>query len=206
MSKAAKPTYLQLTATMNKGKLLVFSAPSGSGKTTIVRYLLEQKELHLDFSISATSRPKRGEEIDGKDYYFLSAEEFQKKIDDNAFVEYEEVYKDNFYGTLKSELERIWSEGKHVIFDIDVVGGLNIKKQYPEETLAIFVSPPSVEELERRLRYRQTETEEKIQMRIAKAEREIATSDQFDIILKNYDLENAKVDAYKLVSNYLSII
>jgi guanylate kinase len=191
---------------MNKGKLLVFSAPSGSGKTTIVRYLLEQKELHLDFSISATSRPRRGEEIHGRDYYFLSAEDFQKKIDENAFVEYEEVYKDNFYGTLKSELERIWANGKHVIFDIDVVGGLNIKKQYPEQTLAVFVSPPSVEELERRLRFRQTESEEKIQMRIAKAEREIAVSDQFDIILKNYDLENAKVDAYKLVSDYLSII
>ncbi len=191
---------------MNKGKLLVFSAPSGSGKTTIVRYLLEQKELHLDFSISATSRPKRGEEIDGRDYYFLSASDFQKKIEENAFVEYEEVYKDNYYGTLKSELERIWAAGKHVIFDIDVIGGLNIKKQYPEQTLAVFVSPPSVEELERRLRYRQTETEEKIQMRIAKAEREIAVSGQFDVILKNYDLENAKVDAYKLVSDYLSII
>lgn len=191
---------------MNKGKLLVFSAPSGSGKTTIVRYLLEQKELHLDFSISATSRPKRGEEVNGHDYYFLSAEEFQQKIDENAFVEYEEVYKDNFYGTLKSELERIWAAGKHVIFDIDVVGGLHIKEQYPEQTLAVFVSPPSVEELERRLRYRQTETEEKIQMRLAKAEREIAESHKFDIILKNYDLENAKVDAYKLVSNYLSII
>ncbi len=189
-----------------KGKLIVFSAPSGSGKTTIVRYLLEQKELHLDFSISATSRPKRGEEIDGRDYYFISASEFQKKIDENAFVEYEEVYKDNFYGTLKSELDRIWDEGKHVIFDIDVIGGLEIKKQFPEQTLAVFVSPPSVEELERRLRFRQTETEEKIQMRIAKAEREIATSDQFDVILKNYDLENAKTDAYKLVSSYLNMI
>src|SRR6187402_545622 len=115
---------------MNNGKLLVFSAPSGSGKTTIVRYLLEQKELHLDFSISATSREKRGEEINGRDYYFLSMEEFQKKIDNNEFVEYEEVYKDNFYGTLKSELERIWAEGKHVIFDIDVIGGLKIKEQF----------------------------------------------------------------------------
>ncbi|HEX8576041.1 MAG TPA: guanylate kinase [Flavobacterium sp.] len=189
-----------------KGKLLVFSAPSGSGKTTIVRYLLAQKELHLDFSISATSRPKRGEEVDGKDYYFLSPEEFQQKIDESAFVEYEEVYKDNFYGTLKSELDRIWASGKHVIFDIDVIGGLNIKKQFPEQTLAVFVSPPSVEELERRLRFRQTESEEKIQMRLAKAEREMAVSKQFDIILKNYDLENAKNDAYKLVSNYLKLI
>jgi guanylate kinase len=188
-----------------KGKLLVFSAPSGSGKTTIVRYLLERKELHLDFSISATSRPKRGDEVDGKDYYFLSSEEFQRKIEEDAFVEYEEVYKDNYYGTLKSELERIWALGKHVIFDIDVVGGLNIKRQYPDQTLAVFVSPPSVEELERRLRFRQTESEEKIQMRLAKAEREIAASGEFDVILKNYDLENAKVDAYKIVSGYLSI-
>jgi guanylate kinase len=191
---------------MDKGKLIVFSAPSGSGKTTIVKYLLEQKELHLDFSISATSRQKRGGEIDGEDYYFISAQAFQQKIKENAFVEYEEVYKDNYYGTLKSELERIWSNGKHVIFDIDVIGGLNIKKQYPDQTLAVFVSPPSVEELERRLRFRQTETEEKIQMRIAKAEREIATSNQFDVILKNYDLEHAKNDAYKMVYDYLSII
>lgn len=191
---------------MNNGKLLVFSAPSGSGKTTIVRYLLAQKELHLDFSISATSREKRGDEVDGKDYYFLSPEAFQQKINENAFVEYEEVYKDNFYGTLKSELERIWEEGKHVIFDIDVIGGLEIKRQFPDRTLAIFVSPPSVEELERRLRFRQTETEEKIQMRLAKAEREIAESGKFDVILKNYDLENAKTDAYKLVSDYLKMI
>ncbi len=189
-----------------KGKLIVFSAPSGSGKTTIVRHLLAQKELHLDFSISATSRQKRGEEIDGKDYYFLSPDEFQQKIKENAFVEHEEVYKDNFYGTLKSELERIWALNKHVVFDIDVIGGLEIKRQFPEQTLSVFVSPPSVEELERRLRFRQTETEEKIQMRLAKAEREIAVSDKFDVILKNYDLENAKNDAYKLVSDYLSII
>jgi len=191
---------------MTNGKLLVFSAPSGSGKTTIVKYLLAQKELHLDFSISATSREKRGDEVDGKDYYFLSAEAFQQKIKENAFVEYEEVYKDNYYGTLKSELERIWNEGKHVIFDIDVIGGLEIKRQFPDKTLAIFVSPPSVEELERRLRFRQTETEEKIQMRLAKAEREIAESGKFDVILKNYDLENAKTDAYKLVSDYLKMI
>jgi guanylate kinase len=191
---------------MNNGKLIVFSAPSGSGKTTIVRYLLAQKELHLDFSISATSREKRGEEVDGRDYYFLSAEEFQKKIEENAFVEYEEVYKDNYYGTLKSELERIWAAGKHVIFDIDVIGGLNIKKQYPKQTLAVFVSPPSVEELERRLRFRQTETDEKIQMRLAKAEKEIAKAEEFDVILKNYDLEIAKNDAYKLVYDYLKMI
>ena len=197
---------LQKDTKMNNGKLIVFSAPSGSGKTTIVKYLLEQKELHLDFSISATSREKRGDEVDGKDYYFLSADEFQKKIDANEFVEFEEVYTDNFYGTLKTELERIWAMGKHVIFDIDVIGGLNIKKQFPKKTLAIFVSPPSVEELERRLRFRQTETDEKIQMRLAKAEREIAESDKFDIILKNYDLEIAKNDAYTLVHDYLKMV
>ena len=191
---------------MNNGKLIVFSAPSGSGKTTIVKYLLEQKELHLDFSISATSREKRGDEVDGKDYYFLSADEFQAKIAAEEFVEYEEVYTDNYYGTLKSELERIWALGKHVIFDIDVIGGLNIKKQFPKKTLAVFVSPPSVEELERRLRFRQTETDEKIQMRLAKAEREIAESDKFDVILKNYDLEIAKNDAYTLVHDYLKMV
>lgn len=191
---------------MKKGKLLVFSAPSGSGKTTIVRYLLSQKELNLDFSISATSRPKRGDEIDGQDYYFLSAEAFQQKIAEDAFVEYEEVYKDNFYGTLKSELERIWSSGKHVIFDIDVVGGLSIKQQFPDRTLAVFVCPPSVEELERRLRNRQTESEEKIAMRLAKATRELEAAKDFDVVLKNYDLEYAKTDAYRLVSDFLRLV
>jgi guanylate kinase len=191
---------------MNNGKLIVFSAPSGSGKTTIVRYLLEQNELHLDFSISATSREKRGDEVDNKDYYFLSAAAFQAKISADEFVEFEEVYTDNFYGTLKAELERIWALGKHVIFDIDVIGGLSIKKQFPKKTLAVFVSPPSVEELERRLRFRQTETDEKIRMRLAKAEREIAQSENFDIILKNYDLEIAKNDAYNLVRDYLKMV
>src|SRR5690606_25618773 len=125
----------------NSGKLIVFSAPSGSGKTTLVRYLLQQPELDLDFSVSATSRQSRGTEVHGKDYYFLSVEEFKQHIQNDAFLEYEEVYKDNFYGTLKSELSRIWQQNKHVIFDIDVVGGLNIKRQFPEQTLAIFVKP-----------------------------------------------------------------
>ncbi len=190
---------------MRTGKLIVFSAPSGSGKTTIVKYLLSQSELQLDFSISATSRYKREGETDGKDYYFISSEEFQAKIKENAFVEYEEVYKDNFYGTLKTELERIWNKGKHVIFDIDVIGGLNIKKQFPEQTLAVFVSPPSVEELERRLRFRQTESDEKIKMRLDKAEREIAEAPKFDVILKNHDLETAKKEAYQLVENFLNL-
>lgn len=187
-----------------QGKLIVFSAPSGSGKTTIVKYLLTQPQLHLDFSISATSRYMRDGEINGKDYYFISPEDFQKKIAENAFVEHEEVYKDNFYGTLKTELERIWSEGKHVIFDIDVVGGLNIKNQYPDQTLAIFVNPPSVDELERRLKFRQTESDEKIVMRLEKAEREIARAPEFDVILENHDLETAKNEAVQLVSNFLT--
>lgn len=190
--------------TTQQGKLIVFSAPSGSGKTTIVKHLLTQPQLHLDFSISATSRYMRNGEINGKDYYFISAEEFQKKIAENAFVEYEEVYKDNYYGTLKTEIERIWEEGKHVIFDIDVVGGLNIKSQYPEQTLAVFVSPPSVEELERRLKCRQTESDEKIAMRLEKAEREISRAPEFDIILENHDLETAKREACLLVSNFLN--
>ncbi|WP_372473909.1 guanylate kinase [Capnocytophaga sp. ARDL2] len=189
---------------MKSGKLIVFSAPSGSGKTTIVKHLLQQEELKLDFSISATSRYKREGEVHGKDYYFITAEEFQQKINENAFVEYEEVYKDNFYGTLKTELERIWSEGKTVIFDIDVVGGLNVKSQYPEQTLAIFVNPPSVEELEKRLRHRQTESDEKIAMRLAKAEREISRAKEFDVILENNDLETAKKEAYQLVQQFVN--
>lgn len=189
--------------TTNEGKLLVFSAPSGSGKTTIVHHLLGVDALNLSFSISATSREPREGEVDGKDYYYLSPEEFKQKADNGDFLEFEEVYKDNFYGTLKSEVERIWSEGKHVIFDIDVIGGLNIKKQFPEQTLAIFVQPPSVEELEKRLRNRQTETEEKIQMRLAKAERELKEAVNFDVILRNDNLEVAKADAQELVSNFI---
>lgn len=189
---------------VRQGKLIVFSAPSGSGKTTIVKHLLTVSDLNLAFSISATSRYKREGEIDGKDYYFISPKEFHQKITENAFLEYEEVYKDNYYGTLKSEIERIWAEGKHVVFDIDVVGGMNIKKQYPEQTLAIFVNPPSVEELERRLRVRQTESDEKIEMRLEKAEREIARAPEFDVVLENNDLEIAKQEAEKLVMDFIN--
>ncbi|GGF66169.1 guanylate kinase [Wenyingzhuangia marina] len=189
---------------MASGKLIVFSAPSGSGKTTIVRHLLSETDLPLDFSISAASREPRVGEINGKDYYFLSAEEFKNKVDQDAFLEWEEVYKDNFYGTLKSEITRIWAEGKHVIFDIDVVGGLNIKKQFPEETLAIFVQPPSIEEMERRLRGRATETEEKIKMRVAKAEQEMDFAKKFDTVLINNDLSVAKEDAYQIVSSFIN--
>ena len=137
---------------MIKGKLIVFSAPSGSGKTTIVRHLLGIEKLNLEFSISATSREARGEEVDGKDYYFLSLKEFKNKIKSEEFLEWEEVYRDNFYGTLKSEVERIWAQGKHVIFDIDVVGGIDIKRIYPERTLSVFVKPPSIDELKIRLK------------------------------------------------------
>ena len=188
-----------------KGKLFVFSAPSGSGKTTIVRHLLNQGKLNLAFSISATSRKPRGNEKDGEDYYFISLEEFKNYIKADKFLEWEEVYRDNFYGTLKAEVERIWAQKKHVIFDIDVVGGLRIKKKFPEKTLAVFVKPPSVDELKIRLKKRSTESEEKINMRIAKASVELATAPQFDKIIKNYDLEVALKEAEELVSNFLEI-
>lgn len=188
---------------MAGGKLIVFSAPSGSGKTTIVKYLLAQEELKLDFSISATSREARGNEVDGKDYYFLSLEEFKKKIKNEEFLEWEEVYRDNFYGTLKSEIERIWSHGKNVIFDIDVVGGLDIKAIYPKQTLAVFVKPPSIEELKIRLKKRKTESDDKINMRIAKASIELATAPQFDHIIVNNNLAEALEEAHSLVSSFI---
>ena len=188
---------------MQKGKLLVFSAPSGSGKTTIVRHLLAQPDLNLEFSISCTTREPRGEEVHGTDYYFISWDEFKKHIKAEDFVEWEEVYTDNFYGTLKAEVERIWALGKHVIFDIDVAGGLRIKHKFPNETLAVFVKPPSVDELKRRLKERSTESDEKINMRIAKAHVELATAPQFDVIIKNYELDVAKEDAYQLVKDFV---
>ena len=186
------------------GKLIVFSAPSGSGKTTIVHHLLQYKELNLDFSISATSRKKRGTEIEGKDYYFISLKEFQKHIKNNDFVEWEEVYTNNFYGTLKKEIERIWALGKHVIFDIDVKGGLNVKSQFPKQTLAIFVQPPSITEMERRLRNRNTDSEEKIKERVLKAEKELKFAKDFDVVLVNDKLEMAKKNAYNLVSKFIN--
>jgi guanylate kinase len=188
---------------MQKGKLLVFSAPSGSGKTTIVRHLLAQPELNLEFSISAATRELRVEEVNGKDYYFMSIADFKKHIKAEDFIEWEEVYRDNFYGTLKSEVERIWANGKNVIFDIDVAGGLRIKSKFPKETLAVFVKPPSVDELKRRLKERSTESEDKINMRIAKAHVELATAPQFDKVIKNYDLDVAKQEAYELVKEFL---
>lgn len=188
---------------MNDGKLIVFSAPSGSGKTTIVQHLLKHEELNLEFSISATSRAARGEEIDGEHYHFLSLEDFKTKIKNDEFLEWEEVYRDNFYGTLKSEVERIWAKGKHVIFDIDVVGGLDIKNIYPEKTLAVFVKPPSIEELKIRLKKRKTETDDKINMRVAKASIELATAPQFDFTIENHHLETALNEAYNLVASYV---
>jgi guanylate kinase len=188
-----------------KGKLFVFSAPSGSGKTTIVRHLLKQKEFNLEFSISATSREPRGFEKNGVDYYFISLKNFKNHIKNDDFMEWEEVYRDNFYGTLKSEVERIWAEKKHVIFDIDVAGGLRIKKKFPEQTLAVFVKPPSIDELKIRLKKRSTETDEKINMRIAKASVELATAPQFDKVIKNYDLDIALKEAEVLVKEFLEL-
>src|SRR5690625_170406 len=188
---------------MKGGKLIVFSAPSGSGKTTIVRHLLKQKELNLDFSISATSREKRHYEVDGKDYYFISLRDFKDHIKNDDFLEWEEVYRDNFYGTLKTEVERIWAMGKNVIFDIDVAGGLRIKRKFPDKTLAVFVKPPSVDELKIRLKKRKTETDDRINMRIAKASVELATAPQFDYIIKNYELDVALKQSVDLVAAFL---
>ncbi|MBV1923648.1 MAG: guanylate kinase [Flavobacteriaceae bacterium] len=188
---------------MKGGKLIVFSAPSGSGKTTIVRHLLRQENLNLEFSISATSRTPRGDEKHGEDYYFIDLKDFKQHIKNNDFLEWEEVYRDNFYGTLKEEVERIWALGKNVIFDIDVVGGLRIKKKFPNKTLAVFVKPPSVDELKIRLKKRKTESDEKINMRIAKASVEMATAPQFDFIIENDTLEVALKEAEALVSTHI---
>ncbi|ARN78544.1 guanylate kinase [Nonlabens spongiae] len=185
------------------GKLIVFSAPSGAGKTTLVRHLLKQDELNLAFSISAASRSPRAGETEGIDYYFLGIEGFKKRIKANDFLEFEEVYKDQFYGTLKAEVERLWALGKNVIFDIDVVGGLRLKKKFPEQTLAIFVKPPSINELQIRLKNRKTESAEKIAMRVAKASTEMATAPQFDVIIKNDDLKRAKAEAIEVVKKFI---
>lgn len=187
----------------SNGKCVIFSAPSGAGKTTIVHYLLNEFP-ELAFSVSACSREPRTNEVDGKDYYFLGLAGFQNQIKADAFVEWEEVYANNFYGTLKSELTRIWSEGKTVIFDVDVIGGLNIKKYFGDNALAVFVQPPNYEALEERLRYRSTETEEKIQMRLAKAKEELGHAHQFDTILVNDDLTIACAAAKQLIEQFIN--
>ena len=193
-----------MSSKTNPGKLIVFSAPSGSGKTTIVRHLLAQEELNLEFSVSATSRTKRGDEINTKDYYFLSIDDFKQHIKADEFLEWEEVYRDNFYGTFKKEVERIWALGKHVIFDIDVSGGLRIKRKFPEQTLAVFVKPPSIDALKIRLKKRQTESQDKINMRVAKASAELATAPLFDFIIENDVLEMAQKEAYTTVSQFIN--
>ncbi len=185
------------------GKLIIFSAPSGAGKTTIVRHLLGKYPQDLAFSISASTRAPRGKEVDGEDYYFISKEDFLHKIAHHQFIEFEEVYSGTFYGTLRSEVERIWAEGKHVIFDIDVVGGLRLKSKFPEQALAIFVNPPSLEVLKERLSGRGTDSEEKLKERFAKAEHELSFADKFDVILNNFDLEEACQEAENLVIPFI---
>jgi len=189
---------------MKQGKLIIFSAPSGAGKTTIVKHLLK-KFPQLSFSISATTRELRGDETNNKDYYFISKEDFLHKVAHQEFVEFEEVYSGTFYGTLRSEIQRIWDAGKHVIFDIDVEGGLRLKRKYEEDALAIFVQPPSLEVLKERLTGRGTDSLEKLQERFIKAEKELQYADKFDVVLKNFDLEVACAEAEKLVGDFLSV-
>ena len=187
-----------------KGKLIIFSAPSGAGKSTIVKHLIDHSGIEFGFSISATSRAPRGTEKHGVEYFFMSAEEFTQKIAEGAFIEYEEVYTGCFYGTLKSEVERVLNSGKHMLFDVDVKGGLSIKKLYGEEALAVFVQPPSVEELHRRLVNRATDSEEMIAKRVSKAEWEMQFAPQFDLIIVNDTLEKAQQETEKAVSDFLN--
>ena len=189
---------------MNTGKLIIFSAPSGSGKSTLVNYLMDQHpELQLAFSISCTSRAPRGKEQNGVEYFFLSPEEFKKKIANDEFLEYEEVYEDRFYGTLKSQVEVQSQAGQNVVFDVDVKGGVNIKKHYGSRALSVFIQPPSVEELRNRLVGRATDAPEVIEQRLNKAEYELSFADKFDRIVINDDLEKAKVDVYNVIKQFL---
>lgn len=183
-------------------KLIIFSAPSGAGKSTLIRFLLEQG-LNIRFSISATSREPRGEEKDGVEYYFLTPEEFRRRIANNEFLEYEEVYKDKFYGTLKSEVDRILAEGKNVVFDIDCIGGLNVKQIYGDRALSIFVMPPSVQVLRERLEKRGTDSPAIIEGRLAKAEFEMSYASRFDLIVLNDDFDRAKEEAYKAIKAFI---
>ena len=189
-----------------KGNCLIFSAPSGSGKSTIVQWLTkEHPELNLAFSISATSRPPRGTEQHGVEYFFLTPEEFKAKIDANEFLEYEEVYTDRYYGTLKSQVEDMLENGKNVIFDIDIKGGINVKKFFGERALSLFIQPPSVEELRKRLVGRATDSAEQIEERLAKAEYEMSFAPQFDQIIVNDDLDTAKAETLKTIRNFLNL-
>jgi len=190
---------------MHHGKLIIFSAPSGSGKTTIVNHLIKTFPQHIGFSISATSRPKRGIEENGKDYHYLSPEEFKAKVTNHEFLEWEEVYAGIYYGTLKTEVEAIWASGRAVIFDIDVEGGLNLKNQFKHNALSIFVMPPSIKILEERLRLRQTDSPESIVRRIAKAEKELKTAELFDVFIINEKLEEAFIKAEETVKDFLKI-
>ncbi len=185
-----------------KGKFVIISAPSGAGKTTIVKHLLESG-LNLSFSISATTRPKRDVEKDGVDYFFMTVPEFKKRAENNEFVEWEEVYHDLFYGTLKRELERIWAQGNHVLFDVDVRGGINLKNIFGERAVSIFIMPPSVEELEKRLTNRGTDSRKKVRIRVEKAHEELLLADQFDTVIINDNLERAKETAVKTVTLFL---
>ncbi|WP_394675047.1 guanylate kinase [uncultured Chryseobacterium sp.] len=184
-------------------KVIIFSAPSGSGKTTLVKHALETIS-ELQFSISCTTRQPRGSEVHAVDYHFLSPDEFRQKIAEGAFVEYEEVYTDKYYGTLKSEVEKIWNIGKVVIFDVDVKGGVSLKKYFGEQALSIFIKPPSIEELERRLISRDTDDAETIRIRIEKSEEEMSYADQFDTIVINDDLEKAKKETELLIRNFIA--
>jgi len=185
-----------------EGKLVIISAPSGAGKTTIVNHLL-RKGLELEFSVSATTRAPRGKEKNGKEYYFISAEDFREKIRKNEFTEWQEVYKDQFYGTLKSEIERIWADKKHVIFDVDVKGGINLKNIFGDKAISVFIMPPSVKEVEKRLINRATDDRSKIKVRVEKAIEEMKLADNFDHIVINDNLERAKNEVYEMVKSFL---
>src|SRR3989304_6697633 len=186
-----------------KGKVVIISAPSGAGKTTIIKHLLGIKELNLSFSVSACTRPMREGEVNGRDYYFMQVSQFKDKIDDNQFLEWEEVYKNSYYGTLKSEVERIWKLGNHVLFDVDVMGGMNLKNKFGDTALAIFINTPSLEVLKQRLEARGTESPEKIRNRVNKASLELKFIRKFDVVVFNDKLEDALSQTAKLVANFL---
>jgi guanylate kinase len=186
------------------GKMIIFSAPSGSGKSTIINYLLNQN-LPLSFSVSATSRAPRGEEQDGVAYHFLSPDVFKKKVAEGAFLEYEEVYKDTFYGTLKSEVQKIFDMGRHALFDIDVVGGCRLKEQYGDAALSVFIRPPSLEALQKRLEDRRTDAPEVVAKRLAKATYELGFASQFDMVITNDDLEKAQIETLNAVKRFIGL-